>query len=380
VGSASVIAPSNDGFVYAMQRGTDADHLGVDSGEWPAGFRPFLLGGPAQLRSPIVPVSVSGSNPVVYLGAQDGSVYVIDAAQGGAILNPWNPLPIGGMVQGAPAGIFTAFGGAFDYLLAATRDVGLPNAFVAIDPFTGVEIDRHDNGGAGAGAIGIVNSMAAVEYGPPFPRAYFTSYAGTPVGTTITLRCFRLNPHTGPNTVFSLEWGLVLGNIDSSPVIRNGRVYVGSTILGGTVHSFDALTGGDERTYVHGDGQVKGFVFPDRASNDLYFATDGFVWGVTDTGAPAMTNKFGSGVVLAGGVTPSSGVLFVPGSHYVYVGGSDGKLYELDTLGAPGIKSVTLGDGLAAIGSPSLDIGFTPNLVHVGSVAGIFYAVQVPLP
>jgi outer membrane protein assembly factor BamB len=172
----------------------------------------------------------------------------------------------------------------------------------------------------------------------------------------------------------------VLGNIDSSPVIRNGRVYVGSTILGGTVHSFDALTGGDERTYVHGDGQVKGFVFPDRASNDLYFATDGFVWGVTDTGAPAMTNKFGSGVVLAGGVTPSSGVLFVPGSHYVYVGGSDGKLYELDTLGAPGIKSVTLGDGLAAIGSPSLDIGFTPNLVHVGSVAGIFYAVQVPLP
>ena len=71
-------------------------------------------------------------------------------------------------------------------------------------------------------------------------------------------------------------------------------------------------------------------------------------------------------------------MLFVPGSHYVYVGGTDGKLYELDVLGAPGIKSVTLGNGLAAVGAPSLDRVY--NLIHVGSEAGIFYAVQIPLP
>jgi hypothetical protein len=72
-------------------------------------------------------------------------------------------------------------------------------------------------------------------------------------------------------------------------------------------------------------------------------------------------------------------VLFVPGSHYVYVGGSDGKLHEIDVLPAvPVLKAVTLGNGLATVGAPSLDRVY--NLIHVGSEAGIFYAVQVPLP
>jgi hypothetical protein len=91
-----------------------------------------------------------------------------------------------------------------------------------------------------------------------------------------------------------------------------------------------------------------------------------------------MPNKFTGPISLPGGAKPSP-VLFVPGSHYVYVGGSDGKLYEIDTLQAtPVPKPVTLGDGLAVVGAPSYDR--VHNLVHVGTEAGIFYAVQVPLP
>ena len=72
-------------------------------------------------------------------------------------------------------------------------------------------------------------------------------------------------------------------------------------------------------------------------------------------------------------------VLLVPGSHFVYVGGDDGKLHEIDVSGDPAtIKSVTLGDGKATVGAPSLD--WNNNLVHVGTEAGIFYAVEVPLP
>jgi hypothetical protein len=72
-------------------------------------------------------------------------------------------------------------------------------------------------------------------------------------------------------------------------------------------------------------------------------------------------------------------VLFVPGSHYLYVGGSDGKLYEIDTaLASPLPLPVTLGDGSAVVGAPSLDR--ENNLIHVGTEAGIFYAVQVPPP
>jgi outer membrane protein assembly factor BamB len=219
--------------------------------------------------------------------------------------------------------------------------------------------------------------MAAVDYGPPLPpRAYFTSYERTPVGSTNTLWAFALS---ATPTVFTPIWAKQLGNIDSSPVLRGGRVLVGSPQGGGTIHSFEALLGGDERTFVHNDGQVRGFVFPDRASltGDMYFATDGFVWGLTET-AGALAQKFSGPISLPGGAKPSP-VLFVPGSHYLYVGGSDGKLYEINTLQAsPVPKPVTLGNGLAVVGAPSLDRIY--NLVHVGTEAGIFYAVQVPLP
>jgi len=321
-------------------------------------------------------VSVGGANPVVYAGSQDGSIYAIDATAGGSAPYLW-VTPIGPMLQAAPAGIFVAFGGSFDYLLVGTRDSTGPNAFVALDPFSGGELERFDNGGAGAGAIGIVNGMAAVDYGPPAPpRVYFTSYERTPVGSTITLRCFELK--AAPDPVFNLLWGRALGNIDSSPVLRNGRVYVGSTTGGGTLYSIDALTGGDDRTFPHNNGQVKGFAFPDRASNDLYFATDDFVWGVTDGGGPVMTNRFAGPIILPGSAKPAP-VLFTPGSHYLYVGGSDGKLYEIDVQpAAPTLKQLLLGNGLAAVGAPSLDREH--NLIHVGSEAGIFYAVQIPLP
>ena len=51
-----------------------------------------------------------------------------------------SPAPLGGVVQAAPAGIFTAFAGAYDYLLTGTRDGGADNAFVALDPADGSEL------------------------------------------------------------------------------------------------------------------------------------------------------------------------------------------------------------------------------------------------
>ena len=44
----------------------------------------------------------------------------------------------------------------------------------------------------------------------------------------------------------------------------------------------------------------------------------------------------------------------------------------------PVLRAVQLGDGLALVGALSLDREF--DLVHVGTAAGVFYAVQIPLP
>jgi hypothetical protein len=372
VGVAGVIATNNAGAVHAMERGPAG-------GEWPAGWLPVQLGGVVQGRSPVVPITVNGSNPVVFLGAQDGRVYAVDGTTGAAAApTPWlNPVSIGGVVQAAPAGVFTAFGGAFEYLLVGTRDAGADNRFVAIDPANGNALAAFDNGSPPASeGIGIISGAATVDYATS--RVYFASHANA-TGSANTLWCLQLD--ASPNPVFTLVWARALGDIESSPVLNGGRVYVGSAAAGGgTLYSIDAASGSQllDRTFPHGDGQVKGFVFPDRASptGDVYFATDNLVWGVSDT-AGTLSNKFASGISLGLGVTPSA-ALYMPGGGFVYVGGSDGKLYQIDVSGAaPVLKSEALGDGSALVGAPSLDRGY--NLVHVGTAAGIFYAIQVPL-
>ena len=373
VSSAGVVAPANDGALYAMERGD-----GLLSGEWPAGWHPAQLGGVVQSRSPVIPLPAGGANPVVYLGAQDGIVYSVDGTLGGAPAPfPWTR-SIGDMVQAAPAGLFTNWGGIDSYILVGTRDDGLDNKVVALNPDTPGNIiaafDNTPNPG-----IGIMTGMATVDYATN--RLYFTSHEN-PTGSNSTLWCLQLDtPSPGP--VFTKVWERALGDIAGSPVVQGGRVYVGSTNAGGTVYSINATTGalGDDRTFVHGDGPVKGFVWPDRDSTDLYFATNNRVWGISDTGAASMPEKFtpAGGILLGGGVATPSTLLFVPGDHFLYVGGSDGQLYELDVLFAtPTQKQVPLGDGLALVGAPSLDWAF--DLIHVGTEAGIFYAVKVPLP
>jgi hypothetical protein len=369
VGAAGVIATNNDNTVHAMTRGS-----GLGSGEWPIGWMPALLGGAVQSRSPVVPISVGGSSSVVYLGAQDGNVYTVDASIGAAASSPWpGAAPAGGLVQAAPAGIFTAFGGMVDYLLVGTRVGTADNVFRAFNPATGAVIDTFDNGG-GAGGIGIISSMAAVDYASS--RVYFTSRARAG-GSSNTLWCLQL----GTAPVFTLAWARALGDIDAGPVLRGGRVYVGSAASGGTLYSIDAASGlpGSDRSFVHGDGPIKGFVFPDRSSptGDLYFAGNTRVWGVTEVGA-VLANKFAAGIPLPGGAAPST-LLFHPGSHFVYVGGSDGWLYQVDTLASPPTAdyAAQLGASPLTIGAPSLDIG--NGLVHVGSEAGTFFAVQVPV-
>jgi hypothetical protein len=135
---------------------------------------------------------------------------------------------------------------------------------------------------------------------------------------------------------------------------------------------------------VHGDGQVKSFVFPDRASptGDLVFSTDNRVWVVSDD-AGALTPRWAGGISLGAAVAPST-PLVVHGlssatSQHVFVGASDGRLYQVQgSGGTPLVRSVVLGEGSSTVGAPSFDR--ENNLVHVGTAAGIFYAVLVPLP
>jgi hypothetical protein len=127
-------------------------------------------------------------------------------------------------------------------------------------------------------------------------------------------------------------------------------------------------------TYATGDGPVKGLVWPEVGTTRVFLSTTNTVWGLehgSDT--PLFSRAIPS---------PSAPLLAKDGSDlYLYVGGGDGSLYELDLNNPPSNpsqKTLQLGDGGAAIGAPSLDV--STGLLHVGSEAGIIYAVAVPLP
>jgi hypothetical protein len=357
VATEGVFAVDNSGDVHAMIRS-------ATGGPWPAGppvWYPTDFASPSQARNPVVSLSL-GSH--LYLTTQDGRVHSVDAKSGA--IN-WSTSLAPTSANGAPAGIFTAFGGEHDAIFVGTSAAD-NNVFHALDPATGGAL-------AGFGpplnaGIGPILAMAAVDYSRNLQnRVYFASRKGS---APETLWCLELG--TAGSLSFTLKWKVDVGNINGSPVLRNDRIYVGTEA--GEVKSVRANDGMDVRTLDLFDGPIKGFVFPDRASGDVYVSTDGKVWRLTDT-AGGWVNPWGAGVGVS--VPNPSTPLLRPGATHVYVGGDDGMLYQL-TLPGGALTSIPLDfdPGAFVVGAPSYDRGF--DLVHVGSVRGVFYAVEVPLP
>lgn len=348
-----VFAVDNSGDLHAMRRS-------AAGGAWPAGpplWYPVDLGSPSQARNPIVPFAF-GSR--AYIATQDGRLRSVDTASGAVT---WTTALAPAALTGAAAAIFTAFGGEHDAVFMGTSAPD-DNVLHARDPASGGPVATF--GFPGTPGIGPITGMPAVDYSrSPQNRVYFASRQGT---APETLWCVELGP-AGP-VAFSLRWKVNLGNISGSPVLRGGRVYVGNDL--GEVKSVRAADGLDVRTHAIGDGPVRGFVFPDRANGDVYVSTNGFVSRLTDNGAAWVPQ-------WSVAVPNPSPPLHWPGTTNVYVGGGDGRLYQIQT-GSGAVTSIPLDDDPASfgVGAPSLDVGF--NLVHVGSVRGTFYAVQVPLP
>lgn len=365
VGTDALVGVSNDRGVHSMLRS-------AAGGPWPTTWSPVALGGVAQNRSAVV---TTGGVSRVYIASQDGRVQAIDVTTGAVI---WSTLLSPAAAQGAPAAIFTDFGGAWDYILVGTDASADTNRFYALDPADGSIVDYYPKAGSDTVVpMGPIPQMASVDYASR--RVYFGLLSSN--NADYSLLCLNLGPPTVDTLSFA--WGLTRGEvdqIDTSPVLRGGRVYVGSA--NDNVWSIPADTGSFAGSYKKGlgDGGTKGFIFPDRRNGDLFLATNNKVRGLTDTGS-ALVDKWPDVSVKS-----ASMVALWPGTNYLYVGSSDvggnkAGLYELDVSLAdpePSAKFVALEASSLIVGAPALDIGY--GLIHVGSEAGTFYAVEVPLP
>lgn len=359
-GNAFVYAVSNDHILHAVGGG-------AGGGSWPAGWTPYAIGAPAQARPPVLGFAVGGSlQGVALLGSQNGSVHAVNAETGA----PEWVESIATIVQAAPAGNFKGFDpGAVDFVLVGTRNSSVPNSLVALDVNTGLPQWSFNNSvpqnGDGLG-IGIISSSAAVHYATK--RVYFASRA-RPGGSSDTVWAldFAANPP-------QLLWSTPVGNVDGSAVLFGSVLYVGTN--SGALYALDAASGDVNWSLPLGDGGIKGFVFPSFGTGDLFLATNSKIWSVSDNGSSAAVNP-GWPVTAVDVPSPSTPIV-IPGATNVLAGGSDGRLYQLDTVSPLPSSNVSLGDGTAAVGVPTIDL--LNSMVYVGTDQGVIYGVLLPLP
>lgn len=381
-----LLAMSNDQTVHSVERG-------LNGGTWPLAWTPRPLTGVAHSRSPVVPftIPVAGATTVLFVGDDAGDVVALDAVSGAPVWGPVTPFTptLGAMITGAPGGTFVQYGGPADLVLVGTRnnDSGEASQFVALrlaDGFVGP--NYFDGVGTPGGGLGPVSGTPAVDNANGL--VYFTSRRFG--GTGHSVWCLQTSASSPPAYVWSRDFG----DIDASPVSRGGRLYVANTT--GDIYSIDTADPDSFRTYLNPDGPVKGFLFPNRGSDELIYASNSSVRSLSDTVAGLVSNWTWN----PAGLEPSI-VLFWPETTFVYVGAQDGTLYQLDFgAGAPSTTcdpypglggstciSLVLGNGIGHIGAPSLDIGLVPPeispgkaMLYVGSESGGLHAVEVPFP
>jgi len=362
VGAGGVYAVSND-------RNLHATNPSAAGGDWPrAGgytWEPMAMNGPAQDRPAVVPTElVSGADEVAFVGSQDGYVYAADA-ETGALL--WTSASLGEVVQAAPSAMFTAYGGDYDLVFAATRSATSENKVYALNPATGATLFSFNNGG-GANAMGIISGGVLVDYDTN--RVYFASRAKGG-GSSHTVWCLSFN-----GSAFAKVWSQPLGDIDGVPVVWNGRVFVGTNA--GVVYCLSASDGATQWSYNTGTSTpVKAYLFPTYTATPhrLFFSTSNNVYCITDDGGANYTVRW-----TVTDIPSPSTPLFLFGTSYIYVGSSDGRLYQINiTTGAH--TSVALTPGVTpapVVGSPAYD--YVNRMVYVGTDTGVMYAVSVPLP
>lgn len=345
----AILFPNNDGNIYGIERG-------IHGGVWlPESFPSSP--GVVQHRPPVIALAgVTSADNFTLVSTQDGVVAAVDVESGDVL---WSSLDLGSL-QAGPAVWLEGFGGGADTVLVGTRNSPGKNTLFGLHAGDGTEAWRFEDS-AGEG-IGIVNGAPTLDYARGL--LYFASHAFNDAADSV----FAVDLASGTKV-----WSTPVGDISGSPVLRNQVLYVGDD--GGKIYALDAGDGSVGPSFETGDGIPKGFVFPDFHGDLLYVSTATTVWCIRDVG-PVLNLRWAHP-----GIPGPSIVLYPPGSQYLWVGSSDGRLYQIDvTTGNPAqppdVTFVVLGDGTAGVGSPSLDV--THGLVYVGVEDGSLYAVDVP--
>jgi hypothetical protein len=368
--SLRVFGSSNGSRIFALDAITGAATSAANTHAPVQGWLSWLVDGTAA--------------EVVVGGDQKAYVYALDPVTG---IVRWSVmLPVENAADGlaAPVSAQIAQGASGDVLFVPTRN--------ASDTRNRVFALRLTDGSVLWTFNGTFTRPMDIAIGQPYVdyarnRLWVTTRAGA-AGTQSSL--WILDSTTG-----ALVQSLALGPVDAAPSLAydGNTVYVGAN--GGTLYAIDAqaLTIRWSSTVVSPASAIKGFAWEDfDLPGRLYFVTlDGNVYCVQDTGVagtkcadwPVNPRKpVAAGTVsqpmiacplgLAADNFSCAGALYA-----LFVGGSDGRLYQLRTSDGLIDKQLVVGDGTKALGDLSSQSGAQ---LFVGNSDGQIYRIPLPLP
>jgi hypothetical protein len=329
-------------------------------------WRPVQLQGTIGGRFPVVPLrGLTGQYLLV--GTQDGYMYALNAQTGEVLWRGENGQPLG-KIQSLPVTQLYDFANAAyraarneDLVFFATRQDGDPvgNKVVALNGATGQRVWIYQ-----PGDLDMVSGGMMVDY--TNNRLYVPARSNG--NTQASLRIV--------STLNGQEVRrLSLGDIEHSVVRIPATNQVLVTANNGTVSAvgltsmaveWSATLPGLPTSFVRPHG--RGFVATLQRGAVEYYLLQTQADGSTAANRTWTTPVPG----------PTGAFTYVKdGRGYVYVGGSDGRIYEMDVMTGGSVKSVSLGAS-QRLGTPTIDSSV--SRLHVGTQDGRVCAFQVPFP
>src|SRR5437667_983704 len=349
-----VVAGSNDNKLHVL-----ADTDGLQK------FAPFAgAAGPIASRPTVIPASYSttGLN-IAYFGSQDGYVYAVDTSAGTQVWKSALLPTTGGLVQGG-VGIGLKAGGlaiTHDLIFAGTSNVSsdanyrIDNKVYALDGNNGATSTQPSVWKLRATDGFLLASWSQTQSGanlgdidsaPNGSADGSVVYVGTNGGTINAIKAGA--SYTGLNPAVSIK---TYTPVSTAPCNCTGT---------GTVKmpwwlSFSAISGGSPDTIIFSRNATVHSVNFDGTT----FTPN---WTVTPTGAP----------------TSVSGPVDDGVNTYIYVGGSDGKVHQLQQSNGTDTKQLPVSAATPTLGDPTFNADL--NLLYIGGTDGRTYTFQVPLP
>jgi outer membrane protein assembly factor BamB len=341
-------------------------------------YPPVALGGIITGRAPILDATdASIAKQVAYVASRDNYVYAVDTLTGQILwlVEPNNSTT--NLFQGGAAVQMKKFsGGGFtlanDLVVVGTRNGAsiTTNRIIGMDGNTGSVVWTYTGTAGATTALDIISSTPMVDY--LHNAVWVTSRANNGAGQP---NLWKLNSVDG-TVIFQMNAGssdidssasltqngdvLFVGTNGSVPAGTNGRLYAINPLASTSPPVSPAVQGSTVAFYDDGnDGPVRGFPFIVNTAPPyvVVYTTNTMVHAVLFTPA---TNTFAKLWTTTIFTAPTTNTISAPVVStvfgFVYVGGSDGYLYELNlATGVVANRAIVNIFYPAVVGDPALD-------------------------